>query len=395
MKIIIEYDSCWQNSVLDGSNNQPLPKRGRNFVATSESLKIERKPITKDTVMGVLCRLIGDQKKLFQSRQDPDYYFKLIEDKVTFKPVNEEIINEVIYIRNTKTNTNPRHSISGVIRDNTSLFYSSHAPQLWSILYLELDKLLNFILQDKKLEPILRNVILSQLVHRVQQIQALKNYTFLRDELAKLDDNIAKIEKELLELEVKLRGTIGKAAMKIEKKIQSKNEIRNKHKDKRSKLENDTEKMKSDEKYDAIIKHLSNEFPNQSYIEINGTVKPIRIYSAALYLQLKRMEKSGIDVGALRNTNGKIQGFSVKEFHGRRDFLSPFSTGGKAKNQGNPFKDRTGQALTKASGKLEVNIDVDRKKARDIKRRIENAGVSSFYLGKKGLAYVRDIDTRS
>ena len=25
---------------------------------------------------------------------------------------------------------------------------------------------------------------------------------------------------------------------------------------------------------------------------------------------------------------------------------------------------------------------------------IDNAGVSSFYLGKKGLAYVTDIDTR-
>ena len=28
------------------------------------------------------------------------------------------------------------------------------------------------------------------------------------------------------------------------------------------------------------------------------------------------------------------------------------------------------------------------------KRMIEYAGVSSFYLGKKGLAYVTDIDTR-
>lgn len=30
-------------------------------------------------------------------------------------------------------------------------------------------------------------------------------------------------------------------------------------------------------------------------------------------------------------------------------------------------------------------------KSREIKTMIENAGVSSFYLGKKGLAYVTDI----
>ena len=36
----------------------------------------------------------------------------------------------------------------------------------------------------------------------------------------------------------------------------------------------------------------------------------------------------------------------------------------------------------------------DRDKAKEIKTLIENAGVSSFYLGKKGLAYVTNIDTR-
>ena len=50
--------------------------------------------------------------------------------------------------------------------------------------------------------------------------------------------------------------------------------------------------------------------------------------------------------------------------------------------------------MTKASGTLEININVDREKAKEIKTMIDNAGVSSFYLGKKGLAYITDIDTR-
>jgi hypothetical protein len=51
--------------------------------------------------------------------------------------------------------------------------------------------------------------------------------------------------------------------------------------------------------------------------------------------------------------------------------------------------------MTKASGQLEINLDVSREKAKEIKSMIENAGVSSFYLGKKGLAYIsQEIDTR-
>ena len=47
--------------------------------------------------------------------------------------------------------------------------------------------------------------------------------------------------------------------------------------------------------------------------------------------------------------------------------------------------------MTKASGQLEININVNRQKGREIATLIENAGVSSFYLGKKGLAYVSKL----
>ena len=83
--------------------------------------------------------------------------------------------------------------------------------------------------------------------------------------------------------------------------------------------------------------------------------------------------------------------------------MNRFTTGEKKKIWGNPYmrKERVkGEGeivslMTKASGKLEINIDVDRDKAKEIKILIENAGVSSFYFGKKGLAYLsKDIDTR-
>ena len=49
--------------------------------------------------------------------------------------------------------------------------------------------------------------------------------------------------------------------------------------------------------------------------------------------------------------------------------------------------------LTKANGTLEINLDITQEKAEQFKGMIDAAGVSSFYLGKKGLAYVDSIRT--
>lgn len=42
MQIIIEYESSWRNSFLDGSNNEPLPKGGRNFYCFNDNIKARR-----------------------------------------------------------------------------------------------------------------------------------------------------------------------------------------------------------------------------------------------------------------------------------------------------------------------------------------------------------------
>ena len=82
--------------------------------------------------------------------------------------------------------------------------------------------------------------------------------------------------------------------------------------------------------------------------------------------------------------------------------MNRYTTGDKKKIWGNPYireefikgEGKVRHLMTKASGKLEIKIDIERDKAKEIKSLIENAGVSSFYLGKKGLAYVTNIDTR-
>ena len=76
-----------------------------------------------------------------------------------------------------------------------------------------------------------------------------------------------------------------------------------------------------------------------------------------------------------------------------------YTSGEKKKIWGNPYvrKEKikgVGEVtslMEKAGGTLNIEIAVDRETAFDLKTKIENAGVSAFYLGKKGLAYVSDI----
>lgn len=88
MRIIIHYESSWRNSFLDGSNDESLPKKGRNFVASMTELgkaeNFHARAVSHNTVMGVLCRLIGDQRKLYQARQSDDYYFANLENQIRF-----------------------------------------------------------------------------------------------------------------------------------------------------------------------------------------------------------------------------------------------------------------------------------------------------------------------
>jgi hypothetical protein len=117
MRITIKYEASWRNSFLGGSNNEPLPKGGREFLGSMTALgkkdtqgnyaNFIKRDISHDTVMGLLNRLIGDQRKLYQSRQSANYFFADLERHISFsdqqdrsKPIN----NEMIYIRNMTGN---------------------------------------------------------------------------------------------------------------------------------------------------------------------------------------------------------------------------------------------------------------------------------------------------
>ena len=344
MKIIIDYDSAWRNSFLDGNNNEPLPKNGRKFVGSMTSLKKSenfiKREITNNTVMGLLNRIIGDQRKLYQARGCDKYYFKDMDfinsEVITFQDKVIEETNEMTYIRNI-TGSTDQASFTGAIKYSHPIFCSDYSLKFWGVLALDLDLLYTFILNNTKVDASIEldPLILADKCDKIEKIKGVENTKNVSEVVVKLSD---------------------------------------------------------------LFPNSKNESP---YIEKNGKIKPMRLYAAALYIQYERLKKD-FDMTSAISERGLISGFSKRGFNGRRDFMKAFTTGKPKIIWGNPYiheefikgEGKTKHLMTKASGQLEINIDVSRERAREIKAMIENAGVSSFYLGKKGLAYISSISTR-
>ncbi len=337
MKIEIEYKDSWRNSFLDGSNDEALPKNGRKFIGSITALKNSEnyiiRDVTHNTVMGILNRLIGEQRKLYQAREDKEYFFKDIEPLVTYHDNVEakETNNELVYLRNMSGNTD-QNSFTGMLKTSDSMFTSDYSLKFWGVLKLDIDELLEFIVYEKETT---KEIELDPLV---------------------ISDRFAEIGKI--------------------KAIQESKEV-----------------LKALEIFDK-------KFEGTNYKNNKGLIVPLNLYCSALYLQLERLSKK-YDLSSALTKTGTITGISKRNFT-KKDFMNRFTTGEKKKIFGNPYIAKSfvkgeGQVtsmLIKKSGVLEINIAIKRDEAKVLKKIIENAGVSSFYLGKKGLAYVTKIDTR-
>lgn len=330
MKINIYYNSSWRNSFLDGSNNKPVPKKGRKYIASITSLgnKEEKnfiqRSVSKDTVMGILNRLIGDQRKLYQSRQDSLYYFADIEEKISYE---DKLVKtqEMTYLRNISGSTD-QNSFTGAIKSNDVMFNANYSKELWGVLALDLAQLLDFIIKRN----ISANEIALNPMSIINRLESLK-----KEKAITQNENTAK-----------------------------------------------------------ALTVFQDNFNDTNYLNKKEEVVIISLYASALYLQLKRLSTK-YDMTSAKTKNGGISGISKRGFT-KKDFMDRFTTGEKKKIWGNPYihetfikgKGKTKNLMTKASGTLEIMLDVSEDKAKEIRTMINNAGVSSFYLGKKGLAFV-------
>ncbi len=342
MRISIKYEASWRNSFLDGSNNEPLPNGGRGFVGSMTKLDVrqnkqflnfKKREITIDTVMGVLNRLIGDQRKLYQSRANEHYFFSDIEDRVSFedkqdktKPINTEIV----YIRNI-TGSTDQSGFTGMIKSNNPIFCSAYSASFWGVLDLTLQDLCDFVIEDKQVTRCVTNLDPLSILTRLNDIKAVNKVG--------VNDNLTK-----------------------------------------------------------VAEIFSTKYPAFKFTkDAQGRASVLSFYCSALYLQMERLENK-LNINIPKSPQGLISGISKNE-HTPKDFMKVYTTGAGKPIWGNPYilkEKRKGEGevtsmLTKANGTLEIILDISQDKAQKLGAMIETAGVSSFYLGKKGLAYVDSI----
>ncbi len=342
MRITIKYEAAWQNSFLDGSNNEPLPKGGRGFIGSMTNLSkrnndgkytnfIQRE-ISHDTVMGVLNRLIGDQRKLYQAKQCPNYFFAELENSIIFENIHDRskpINKEIIYIRNI-TGSTDQNSFTGMIKGNDPIFSSNYSDAFWGLLTLNFKDVCQFIVTPDFVVENTRTFDPLSVLDQLEQLNKLKA--------------------------MEVHGIVEDAFAELQAK-----------------------------------------FPDAEYIDSKGMIKPIMFYCSALYLQISRLSQN-FDLSNALTKSGGISGISKRGFT-PKDFMDRFTTGSKKPIWGNPYllkEKRKGEGevtslLTKANGVLEIHLDISQEKAQQLKDMIEAAGVSSFHLGKKGLAYVDSL----
>lgn len=332
MKIEIKYESSWRNSFLDGSNNEPLPPLGRKFVGSMTSLKTNEnyilRSVTHDTVMGVLNRLLGDQRKLYQARAHETYYFKEIEPLVTFEDQPDYVNQEITYIRNI-SGSEDQNSYTGMIKVDDPIFCSDYSEQLWGVLALDVEGLCDFILDGKKIEKkIVHNPLV--IIGRLEEIFKLKP-------------------------------------------------------------------VSNESRVNEVFVFFSSKYDKYNGLNRNEEVLLISLYCSALYLQLERLSTE-FEVSSAKTKAGGLSGISNNGFT-KKDFMARYTSGEKKRIWGNPYvrKEKikgigeVTSLMEKAGGTLKIDLAIDREAALDFRYKIENAGVSSFYLGKKGLAYVSNI----
>jgi hypothetical protein len=258
MRITIRYEASWQNSFLDGSNNEPLPKNGRNFIGSMTTMKGEgnfiRHRISKDTVMGILNRLIGDQRKLYQARQSSNYYFKAIEKELTEADIidREKSSNaEIVYIRNMSGNED-QNAFTGMIKSTDPAFSSVFSSQLWGVLQLDLNSVLKFI-NDR--DYMVDNSDGFDPLTVINQLELINSF--------KAVDVSGGVETALNFLKLKY----------------------------------------SDVEYKLTAK---------------GQVTPITFYCSALYLQIERLKQQGHDLSEILTAKNGLSGISKRGFTKKR-----------------------------------------------------------------------------
>lgn len=403
MKIVIPYESKWSASLMDHETGltkfksvgdeglaKKTVKKKQTYIYSNDSyehmmkrvnenhVNFDYKTISNNTVIGILARLLGEIRYMKDALKDKDHIIHSLQNKVSFNLKNRDLYNEVVSLNTPlKPSRNNGQGLITKNKDNILLYKNDYSEIIYSIL-------------------------------NIQNLEQLEDIAFLFKRDSTLDDMKNYLEQQnLLERNIEIYKLIenfekcGKAFKKIEKSyvdyLTNKNFI--------------NEEIT---KYISILNDLGSANYNNEMVlarKKGRAIPGVLIYSAAYWL-IRNGHKNEIEnflfnknrnIPGLATLNGKakiIGALTIKDLYkyfseGKKTFSSPYVFSMeffKKEGENNPINTKTKLGLGKEDGILEINIDIPREEAIQLKKQIEDVAVSTFQMGKKGLAYVRRIE---
>jgi len=338
MKLLIPVSNAWEGSFLQE------PISGDNFMtsvpfAGTGQYKGEfprASPFTEQTAKGVIYRLVGEQRRLFQV---DDNYLGFIDGKISFARENVEETKELVSLRNINKSADNPSGYAGIAGKETHPYYTNEKYSsifLWPLVATPRE-LRDFILTGSyKTQSILRY---SNRLHLLNGFEFLKGGADYYGNKLKLEELFSKEELE------------------------------------------------------AVLTKLRTEFPNVNYKDKDVAEYGIWVTSSlylldrVLHPQLSDSELEIYDNGKKKWNKGIAhRGVTGKDF---RESLLKKGTVIASPLKDEPHKKRN--LLSKKSYTLIIDLDISEEDARKLKRMIADAAVGTFSVGKKGLAYLKEI----
>lgn len=380
MKIIIDYNDSWSASNLIGNRethfNKVRPQVNDIVAFNNENEKLQisqskylprKDELTANTIMGILYRLVGDIRPLHLIKSKENY-LRFINDKefsLSFKKENITETLELLTFQNVGNrfkendkkgyyNPDNPNSWEGEINETNKVFLEK---ELYQILFYP------FVCTPIELyDLIVKNTFKAATNLNISdgrlRILTLNSKINSSAKFSLEDNEDAKIRSELLE-NLRLKITSARMASGFTTPVKYEDKSKNKY---------------ETFVYGALymcFDHICNEF--------NVTMKD-GVWSCDKFGVLqtdKNAWHSGISLGTI--TPKDIIGKIAK----------------KANVNSYPIEENTSESKVRTtvhSGTIVIDINLPSEEAEKIKEMIDEANIGIFRLGKKGTAYLREIE---
>jgi hypothetical protein len=353
MQIKIHYESKYSLGTTENGKSfltsvdsikENENKEYKNFISENNSYVENLKEINKvyqnfkynditiDTILGILCRLVGDVRRLDDIKLIENHPIVKIKDKISFINNNSYYQNELINLH-TPPKTSPNGAGGMIINQSPLMINNDFSENFFSIFnYRSEDELLIYI---EKL---------------------LKKDTSIRFEKYIGEVSLLNLVRQMNLGEERFKGS------------------------------------DSNEKFSKLLgKKVYNIYGLLLYERINY-LNYFKDYPEEI---AQTLNKNG-NIPGIATTSG---GLTVKDFYSayvkekKTTWNLPYSIKTKRVffKDGEKMNFNASLGVTKEGGNLVINLNVDNDVAQEIKTMIKEASVNTFYMGKKGLAYITEI----